>query len=225
MEKTVMFFFTQLALSFSKRKGSKGQMFVIGAILIVIGLIMLKNLLGIYSTAEEKRYQESIIIDKQLRNVKDEYKYIVATAAVQADANASGISYLSNFSNFIRNDFDSKIVYMFVYANGTTQRFSITVGNFIDDKINVTVNATNSNPAGYLYGNMNDKTNLTREFNATINGTINVTLTYIYRSGNFTERIPVNVSTRNLAAGFFDISLEDSSLYIRSKETYNWTYG
>ncbi len=225
MTKNIIFSLGQLTPFFSKERGRKGQMFVIGAILILIGLIVLKNLLGVYSTAEEKRYQESVILDKHLRNVRDEYKYIIATASMQNDANASGISYLSNFSSLIRNDMDSKIVYMFIFANGTTQKFSVNVGNFVNDKINVTVNATNSNPNGYVYGGMDDKTNLTREFNATINGTINVTLKYLHRNINFTETVPMNVSTKNLAAGFFDITLVGSDIYVRTKETYNRSFG
>ena len=221
MEKIIICSFGRTCHFSFKKRGRKGQMFVIGAILILIGLIVLKNLLGVYSTAEEKRYQESVILDKQLRNIRDEYKYIIATASMQNDANASGISYLSNFSSLIRNDMNGRIVYMFIFANGTTQKFSVNVGNFVNDKINVTVNATSSNPNGYVYGSMDDKANLTKEFNATINGTINVTLKYLYRNINFTEMVPVNVSTKSRAAGFFDITLEGSDIYVRSKETYS----
>ncbi len=120
----------------------KGQMFLIGSIMVLIGLIMLKNLLAVYTTVEETRFQETNIIDKQLSNVVNEYENIIGLASLNGYDN--GVSYLSNFSGFLRNDIDSEILYSFVFANGTTQRYNVTIGNYLGDKINLTVNVTDS---------------------------------------------------------------------------------
>ena len=120
---------------FSKEKKLKGQMFVIAGIIIVIGLIMIKNILGSYGIIEEKRSHETIIFDKQLRNIKNEYAYAISVAVMQANINDSGIVYLSNLSDFIRSENDAKIFYVFAFANGSNQNYYLTVGNFLNDKI------------------------------------------------------------------------------------------
>lgn len=199
-----------------------GQMFVIAAIIILVGLIMLKNLLAVYSTMEEKRSVESDMLDKQLKNIRGEFRYIAGIASLQADANASGIAYLSNFSGFLRSDADIRILYLFAFANGTSQKYSITIGNYLKDNINATVNVTGSTSAGYYFGTINDETNITTAFQSTA-GTVNITLAYSYRNQNITERLPLSVSG-NSVAGFFDITLEDG-MTVRSKDVYNrsWT--
>lgn len=198
----------------------KGQMFLIASILIIIALIALKNLFGIYATAEEKRFGESSQLDKELRNVKNEYRYILEVAALQNDANASGIDYLYNFSNLLRND-NAKTLYLFVFNNGSNQRFSATVGNFLNDKINVTLNATNADSLGFNFV-VNDKKNVTKIFQASINGTVNLTLKY-ERQENTTEEFKITTN-KNQVFGFFDIQLEDSRLFLRSKDVYNWSW-
>ena len=76
----------------------KGQFFILSAIFILIGLIMLKSLLGVYVTVEEKRKQESDIHDKQLRNIKSEYENTLAIASLQPVPSTNGAEYLYNLS-------------------------------------------------------------------------------------------------------------------------------
>ena len=206
------------------KKGLKGQMFVRAAIIIVIGLIMIKNILGVYGIMEEKRTQETGILDKQLRNIKNEYGYAIAAAAMQANINDSGISYLSNFSDFIRSENDAKIFYLFAFANGSNQNYYLTVGNYMNDMINITSLAvTTSSPSSWQISAMNDKTNLTNSFSSSINGTINVTINYTLSGTSISEFVPLTVDTKNRVIGFFDISLYSGNDFIRTKFVYNAT--
>lgn len=208
-----------------KNKVQKGQMFLIASILLIIGLIMLKNLLGIYSTVEETRYQETKILGKQLNNVMNEYKYTVAIASAQQNVMNSLVNYTENLSTFLRTDIDSEILYAVVMANSTTQKYYITLGNYLKDKINATINVTNSTPSNSVIGILEDKTENTTEFQSEINGTINITITYTKQDIEFTEIFPIVVSsTNNLIQGFFDIKVKDEDIFIRMKDIYNYTW-
>ncbi len=197
-----------------------GQMAIIASIFIVIGLILLKNLLGIYSTLEEKRFQESNIVSKQMLNIKDEYKNIAGVSSMHG--NASGIEYLYNFTDLIRNDMSASVLYLYVFSNSSAQSYSVTVGNFMNGMINATVNVTNSGSAGYLLGVIDDRKNSTTQFSFSASATVNMTLRYTINGANITEEFRVPVSTaRNGIFGFFDITLETTGITVRSKEIYN----
>jgi hypothetical protein len=198
---------------------SKGQFFIIGAIIILVGFIMLRNLF-VYPSIEEKRSLESSLVDRYLDNIAKEYRNIVGLASLQSDVNSSGIAYLSNFSFFIRDGIESRILYVFVYLNSSS--YSVTVGNFLNDKINVTITATGSTPGSYSIGVLNDKTNQTREFVAN-SDTIELTLTYNRIGSEFNETIPIK-KTNSFVQGFFDISLEEDDIFLRKIDLYNRTW-
>lgn len=200
-------------------------MFLICAVLIVVALIMLRTLFGIYATIEEKRAEESVILDKQLRNLKKEYGYLAGIGSMQPNPNASATQYLTNFSSFLRDDTDIKVLYLYVFVDGTSQRYSVTVGNYLKDTINATVNVTSSSTTGYAYGNINDRENATTQFSATANGTVTVNLTYLLRTDNMTETVPINVSTSNFTLILADITLGSGDAVVRAKEVYNRTWG
>ena len=199
---------------------SKGQLFIVGAIIVLVGFIMLHNLFT-YSSIEEKRFLESSLLDKYSGNVVNEYKNIVGLSSMQSNINKSGIDYLSNFSFFIRDGIESRILYVFVFLNSS--KYSVTVGNFLDDKINATISATDSTPDGYSIGVLDDKTNQTREFITNTNGTIELTLTYNKMGVEFNETIPIR-SGNNFVQGFFDISLEEDDIFLRKIGMYNRTW-
>jgi hypothetical protein len=203
---------------------SKGQMFLIGAILIIVSLVLLRNLMGVFMTAQEEEAGESIVLDAELRNIKGEYNYIIGIATQQATPNVSAISNLYNISDLIRNDKDAKILYMLVYVNGTNQRYTVVVGNFLNDRINATVNVTDSTTTGSAFGNVNDKINVTAEFFPNTNITINVTLNYTLQSNNISEVIKANIGTRNHFSLFYDITLESGNALVRGKDIYNTTW-
>ncbi len=188
---------------------SKGQMFIIASIIILLGLIMLKNIIGIYATVEEQQHQETDISDKQLINIKSEYERILGLATFSP---ASGLDYLSSFSFLV----PGKKLYIYVRINGSA--FNVTVGNFLDDKINCTLRATSSSPSEYFIGVLNNKAYATREFQALSNN-INLTLSYEQQGSSIIETIPIDVS-KDFIIGFFDIAIEKKGMLVRTKEIY-----
>ena len=83
----------------------KGQMFMIGAIFIVVGFVLLKGLLSLPILAQEKNFQDTSYLDRSLKNIRSEYQYASSIASMQGNANASAV-YLYNISTYMRSEFD-----------------------------------------------------------------------------------------------------------------------
>ncbi len=196
----------------------KGQVFLIGAIIIVIAIVLLKNLYGIYETMEEKMRIESLTLDSKLKNIVNEYNYAAGIASVQESVDPL---HLSSFSSFLRNETGIEALYVFAYANGTS--YSVTTGNFLGNKINITLNASDSSPAQSLVGVINDKTNSTKGFVSSINGTVTISVNYKIGSEEISERVALPIANNSLAA-FIDVRLSASEMTIRSKSLFNRTW-
>ena len=189
-------------------------------IIIIVAFILLRNSLSIFDTLSEKRFVESSLVNKQAKNILSEYEYLSGVASLQSNVNRSAIDYLYNFSTFLRNERSIEILYVFVYMNDSNDRYSVTVGNFLNDNINITVNASTSSP-GQVSFLINDKKNTTSHFSATISGTINITLTQKRIDTITTERFTID-SRKNMTASFFDLTLIENT-EIRVKSVYNVT--
>ncbi len=194
----------------------KGQMFIIGSIILLLGIILVKDAINIYPVINEKTYQDSIFDDKNMRNVKNEYDFILGMTALD-----NKTQYLSDFSNYIRND-NYKIFYIASLVNGTTNNYTVTIGNYFGGNINYTLNTTSSTPEGYS-GLLKDKTNISYFFNtSTLTSSVLITFNYTLDGSNSIEIIPIEMN-KNFIQGFFDIK-RDSMIYIRTKHTYNWSW-
>ena len=195
-------------------------MFVIGVIIVVIGLILLKNIFSLYSTVETKRFEEANVFRYTIDNVDSELKGIVGLSKFNDSSDE-----LQNFSIMLRNDEYIKLGYVYAYFNMTSFNLTIYVGNYLDNLMNnLIVNVTNSTPTGYSYGNLNDETVVKYNFKPDINGTLNITVSYM--SGkNYEYKFYVLTSTeKNYAAGFFDTIVYDNSRTFRKLGIYNMSW-
>ena len=200
----------------------KGQMFIIAAVFMIVGMVLIKNMLNFDVIDEQKNFIESQNTDKQMENILNEYKYAANIALVQPQKNVSGLNYMSNLSLFLKKDikyFSS--LYMFAYANTTTGKISVAVGNFLSGDVNITLNATDSSPLGYSFL-LSDTQSTAKEF--TYNGgtsEVNITINYTIQSQSDVEMISIIV--KNYTASYFDIRLYDKNIQLRAKESYNRT--
>ena len=194
----------------------KGQIFLAAAIVIVVGLVIMKSIFSLYAVVEEKRHEDTMLNEQRISNLKHEYEYAVGIAAMQADVNSSGILYLANFSNYIRSETtDVRVFYVFMHANSTSHKYSVTAGNFLKDKINLTVNTTDS-PLGVNY-ELNDKANKTWEFQG-IADEVNITVTYDYRNSQVRDMLAISTN-KNFTSGFFDIIIQND-VFLEKKVVY-----
>ncbi|MBI3190094.1 hypothetical protein HYZ41_00145 [archaeon] len=216
--------YTATQMPSSKSSNKKGQMFLIGAILMIMGTLLVFNVVGVKSITEESRHQEGKLLNRQMNNIMNEYKYGMGVAAIQQNSNKTESDYAATMSSFLRNDAGSRIFYTIAYVNGTTQAYSVNVGNYLSRKINVTVAATDSSPSSaYVY--LGDRQNSTMHFSSLIsNGMINLTLSYMKGSSDVQEKFSLNVSDKKYMTGFFDVTLIDSGSLMNSKEIHNITW-
>ncbi len=198
-------------------------MFILAAVLVVSGIVLVFNVIGVPAITEEKKFQDTRMLDKTAKNIMSEYMFTLGIATLYTKPNESASDFISNLSSYIRDDIDSSIFYSIVFVNGTNQAYSINLGNYIDSSTGVTVNATNSTPSSSTIS-MNDRTNPTLYFSSNINGTVNITIAYAKGSHQIVEIFPITVSSKNLLQGFFDITVKDRGFSINLKEIYNRTW-
>jgi hypothetical protein len=200
----------------------KGQYFLLATVFIVIAVILLKGMFGFFDITKERSFHEGTFLEKNLKNIEKEYEYLIGIASLQNDPKSMGIEYMWNFTNFVRRESESKILYIFAFNNITSGKYYVTIGNFLNDRIYATINVTDSTTLGSSLGIMVDKQNTTTEFTPSISGQINITLTYNTKNDVIVEKLPIS-SASNSIYGFFDIKLESRNFIIRTKETYNRT--
>jgi len=198
------------------RMNKKGQFFIIAAIVITVTLVMIRTLISSYSAAEITTHEETKILGRQLENIKGEYEYIVGTASMQNDVNSSLSQNLANFSSYIRDQLDSEILWVAIYFNSSNQNYSVIVGNFLQD--NIEINLTISNSTSHTEAiSLGDKSIGSRSFNIT--GDVTLTLSYTLKDESREDIISFTLSD-NSTIGFFDISLLSDNLKVRTKDLY-----
>ena len=202
----------------------KGQMFLIATIFILIGFFTIRSMLGIYDFFEEKRSLEIITDDLQARNIEKEYEYVAGIASMQSNVSNAARDYLFNFSSFVRDFADARSFYFFAYSNSTTGKYTIVLGNFLNDNMNVSVAATNSEPPLSQF-TLSDRKNYTEIFGFTSNGTVSLTITYTTMNDNKREVLNLTVrDTTHFFAIFTDIKMEENNIRVRRKNIYNRTW-
>jgi hypothetical protein len=197
----------------------KGQMFIVAAVFMIIGMIMIKNLVS-PTLDETKRYTESITYDRAIRNIASEYKYLANTALGRPYTAIDAPYYVSQFSSFLRDDINGfSSVYSLVIMNLTTATYNMVLGNYLGSDINITVSATDSNPNSQNII-LADKTNQTLSFTIT-GASVNVTLNYTANRIATLERF--SLPQMEGVTLFYDIRLLKDSDYFQIKDIYNRT--
>jgi hypothetical protein len=197
----------------------KGQMFLIAAIIMITGLIVLKTLFSAYEATEERRFQESVLLYERLKNIEHEYEYIISTGARQPNINGSTLAYLSNFSSYLRGeDTNFRILYIYFFRNETAGKTTVSAGNYLKETINLTLNTTAENYNILLA----DGGKATRQYQTTAGQPHDISIIYYIGNDEYVERF--SIPGVNMTAGFFDISVESTGSVLRKKEFYNTTW-
>ena len=135
---------------------------------------------------------------------------------MQNDVNSSLSQNLANFSSYIRDQLDSEILWVAIYFNSSNQNYSVIVGNFLQD--NIEINLTISNSTSHTEAiSLGDKSIGSRSFNIT--GDVTLTLSYTLKDESREDIISFTLSD-NSTIGFFDISLLSDNLKVRTKDLY-----
>src|SRR3989344_934914 len=200
---------------------TKGQMFIIGAIVVAIALIALKEYFGAYSLVEEHRFQQAQSVNAVTQNVRNEYRSLVNAALITEEINTSARDMLYNFSQFIRSSEQAEIIYLFAYANSSRDELYILLGNFLGDTIDVTINTTGTLISSYEFPFMEDGEARMALFTLphSFDGIVEITLTYDRGDEHVVENVLFDVSKNN-ALLFVDVTVSSTSASSRVKDVY-----
>ncbi len=113
----------------------KGQMFIIGAIVVIIGVVMIKGLFLSYSgtLTNDDSYKGFL-----LNNLKVEYERAASISYL------SGSNIVDDFSNYLTQRVDMGILYVYSKRDDTGS-YVVNIGNYLGYNITVSVAGFNQN--------------------------------------------------------------------------------
>lgn len=187
---------------------------------MVIIFVGIAGLLSVYSTVEEKRFQDTSIEDKLLRNFAAEVVY--ATGVGIRTSNATALGYVENLTLLVQDSSDVRLLYVLVYTN-SSRHYSVSVLNYLKDIINLTVNVSASSPLS-ASSNVTAGGSVSFGFLADSFGFIDVNLSYVRAGQLLHESMVFNVTQSNSSEAFYDITLHSPDSFVRLKEVYNSTW-
>ena len=201
----------------------KGQMFIIAMIFIIAVVVLVKNMVSTLELTEENRFQTAKVSEKNMKNFIDEYRHIAAAAAMQAQANQSGLGWLADFSMRLREDQEARIFFVLIVTNGSSQRYSVAIGNYLGDSINITYNVTNSSAPGNT-SVIADGEEFVQQHAPLVNGTIAFTAYYTFKDSSVAEKFNFTNSGNNSILLFTDVTAGSDDFSARGKDVFRWSW-
>jgi len=116
----------------------KGQMFIIGAIIIITALILIKAMFVSYSqvsVSTEIGLYDGFLVE----NIENEYQRVAAMKYVH------GINALDDFSGYLREKVDGFGLLYFYSERDGLGGYLITIGNYLGHNITVSIGAFSDN--------------------------------------------------------------------------------
>ena len=179
---------------------SKGQIFVVGAVLLVVVLALFRQSFVIERPT-------ILTTDDLLDNIEKEFRY---TAGISHKIEEDKLNNLSSFFRGNVNGFEG--LYMMVFTED--DRYTVRIGNYLKAKIDGALEATGSNPSSAAVS-VADKSVQELDFDASGN----VTLTLSYTKGGETVTEGLAFDTNGKTAAFYDISIKENDKLLRRKDT------
>lgn len=177
---------------------SKGQVFIAGAVLLIVVLALLRQSFLPLPAAP-------MTSDDLLDNIEKEFRYTAGIShKLQQDK-------LSNLSAFFR---DSVAGFEGLYALAFTKEnsYSIMVGNNLRSGIGGSLQASGSSPS-FAELSVPDRSSQAFDFSAP--GNVTITLSYTKGGETFTESFSLDTNGRSYA--FYDISIKEFDKLLRRK--------
>lgn len=204
---------------------SKGQVFIIIAIITVVVLVLIRTSLNLADVLESKRFFELGLGRQEFQNIKGEMVKTIQISYNQTNISAN----VNDFFVFTKQAFLSRsniftgigvIVESPMVFQNTNTRLNVTVMNYLDDdmsSLNLTFNSNQQN-----FTTVPRSSSLVTNFTFSTASSQNYSLIVAYRvsSVNTTENItiPVEIGTAKLTS-FFDIRLSSNRLEQKDKFT------
>lgn len=189
--------------------GSKGQMFLIAAIVIVASLVIIKFNTSYPSSSRTEEAVRARFENSIFENVVNELN---ETLVISQDIPVNITNNIFNFANFTESKMSGqsmtfKLLFVGAVANRTTNALNVSLINMLDSSINATLvldgqSDFRSGVADY------EKWNTSFTITPGTTYTLNVTYNFL-ASGNTTESISVKTKKgKDVYVGFFYVVLE-----------------
>lgn len=196
----------------------KGQMFLIGAVILVSILFLIRISIRTPTIIEERKVLELTFEEKIFENVENELK---KSARYSADDKANITTNVFDFGNFTKdkmNEHGLTFEFLFVgsLANKTTQTINISLVNLLGEPINASLNLNGTTNNSIV----SDSQRWDSFFLYTPGLTYVLTVSY---NNTYSENVTIKTkANKDVFVGFFDISLKSSDATHKSKssETY-----
>ncbi len=201
----------------------KGQMFIIAMIFMIAVIVLVKNMASTLELTEDIRFQQAKVSEQNMKNYVNEFRKVAAASAAQDSANESGLLWLSDFSGRLYDYEGARILFIFITANSSTSKYSVAIGNYLGDDINISYNVTNSTPGGYsqVIGNMQTSA---ISHAAAISGALIFNATYNIGGIETSERFEFKSGPKNEVALFTDATAISEDFSARGKDVYIWEW-
>ena len=192
---------------------SKGQMFLIGAVVIASALLILKVATRTPTSINELKNLKGGFEGDMFTNIVAEFNKTMDLSVYEGIGVTSNVYDFGNFTkdNMIEHSLDLKLVFVGLVANRTTGFMNISVVNLYGSSISatLTLNDSQSNTSSVAdYGRWDTN------FTFTAGKDYILTVTYDSTRNNMTIETKTN---KDVYVGYFDISLESPSSIHRTK--------
>ena len=194
------------------RMGRKGQMFLLGAVIIVIVIVVLKYNISYPLAVEERKTLEARFENRMFNNLIEECNNSLKFSYYNSTNMTRNVFDFANFSKSKIEEHSMSFNFLFVgtVSNKTTNQSNVSVINMLNERIvaNITFDSQSSASAVENYGKW--------DTNYTITPGTQYALQLTY-DGNV-ENITIDTKQiKDVYTGFFYFSLETDNAFHRTR--------
>jgi hypothetical protein len=213
----------------NKSRGAKGQMFLIGAIIMIVVITLIKTSINFSDVLEKKKFLESGVERLEFANLREEVPR-AAHYALNYSLNATNVTI--SFLTFAESSLASRairldgVVVSAYYLNlsaSTNVPLNVTVYNFFDtDLSRVVLNLSTNFAAPISTTNLPPGSAFFRNFTINLASSQNLTLWVFYERGSEREVQNVTVPAvigKTKHVGYYDLRMLDDRGTIQDRFT------
>jgi hypothetical protein len=209
------------------RRGAKGQMFIVGALVIIIVITLIKTSINVAEVLEKKKFLEAGVERLEFANIRGEVPK-AAYNAVNYSLNMTNVT--NSFLSFTESKLSGRNIQLdgvavsSYYLNMTASTnipLNVTLYNFFDtDLSRVTLNLSNNFAAPINTTDLPAGSTFFGNFTVNSGSSQNLTLWVFYETP--TEKVVQNVTIPSVIGktkyvGYFDIRVSDDRGNIRDR--------
>lgn len=203
-------------------KKSKGQVFLIAAVLFIVILIILRNSVNVEEIEQRQRRAESSFQNKFFKNTVDELQKSIEISYNQPN---NITNHVFGFANFTRKKMDERLFgFEFLYVDTVSPtsgtKLNVSVINLLNETINVNLTLNSTPSQSISQDNLPDYGRFDTSFNIIQGENYKLTINYLNRQENM---IIETENGKSIYTAFFDITLTGTETTYKDKFQKSYT--